>query len=80
MKKNRIISYKAKNIPTWFNGEYYPSEYEIVNLYRERDLAAKDFLKNELKWTHLTKFTTKWSRERKILWVTFDDEVIVKSL
>ena len=57
-----------------------PAEDEIENIDRERDLAAWDFLRNELKWTHQTSFTTKWSSERKILWLTFDDEHIVKAL
>ena len=47
---------------------------------RERDLAARDFLRNKLKWTHQTNFTTKWSNEREILWLTFDVEQIVKAL
>ena len=51
-KKIGLYPIKPKHILTWFDGDYYPSEDEIVNLERERELAARDFLKNELKWTH----------------------------
>ena len=79
-RKLGLYPIKAKHILTWFDGDYFPSEDEIDNLDRERDLAARDFLKNELKWTHDTHFTTKYSIERRILWLTFDDENIVKAL
>ena len=51
-RKIGLYPIKAKHILTWFDGEYYPREDEIVNLYRERDMAFRDLLKNELKWTH----------------------------
>ena len=49
-------------------------EEDIVDMDRER------FLSHELKWHKETEFTTKWSADRNILWVTFDNETIVTEL
>ena len=71
---------KAKHICTLAEGDYYPSSEEIPNLDRERYLAAVDYLENELKWTEKVDFTTKWSPDRDILWLTFNNEQIVRAL
>ena len=45
-----------------------------------RDLAAKEFLKEELNWQVVAKIKTNWSRDRSILWLSFQDEKLVSSI
>ena len=71
---------KARHIIDFHEGEYTPCVDDIEKMDGERELAARDFLKKELKWSEETEIITHWSQNRNVLWVTMKDENLVSSI
>ena len=49
-------------------------------MVEERSKSVEEFLLKELKWTDKLNFSTRWSQERNIRWVTLDDEFVAKAI
>ena len=75
-----ISPVKACQILKHHNGNYEIGAEDIPQHHNLRDRAAKEFLKGELNWENDAKIETKWSSERNILWLTFQDEELVTSI
>ena len=71
---------ESSHILKHHDGNYEISTEDIPRHHNLRDRAAKEFLKEELNWQILAKTETKWSRDRNILWLTFQDEKLVSSI
>ena len=75
-----LFPVKAKHILDFHTGDYDISNEDIPQLPDLRDLAAREFLFNELKWKEDVQLRTNWSQERNILWVTLPNENLVSSI
>ena len=71
---------KARHILDFHEGAYEMSAEDIPQQHELRNLAAKEFLNEELKWNEEVEFKTNWSQERNILWLTLKDENLVSSI
>ena len=71
---------KAHDILKWSTNEYYPPADDIPEMETERSKAVMEFLDLELKYRKQVPFTSSWSQEKNIMWVKFQDEIIVKRL
>ena len=71
---------KARHILTWHEGEYYPPIEDIPKLITEGEKVVDEFLVKELKWKEKERFQTRWSPNMNMMWVTFNDEFLVKAL
>ena len=52
---------KERHITSWSEEDYTPTIDDIPNLHRELLLAARDFLRKELKWKEEISAETHWS-------------------
>ena len=66
-----LFPVKPRHILDHHQGDYTLSLEDVPQLNAERLLAAKEFLRKELKWSEDVTMETHWSQERNILWVTF---------
>ena len=71
---------KARHILDFHDGPYDLTPDDIPQQHELRNMAAKEFLPDELKWNEDVEFKTNWSQERNILWLTLNDENLVSSI
>ena len=65
---------KSCHILKHYDGNYELSMEDIPRHHNLRERAAKEFLEKKLNWKIAAKIKTKWSRDKNILWLVFQDD------